>query len=70
MKVYCRNCKHDSSMFLWPSEWCNYEDHTAKKDDFTGTLIRAKSWPTKKMERNKDGNCKYYQRKWWKLWVV
>ena len=58
-KVYCKNCKYNGGAFLNFGEewkWCKM------KNEYTGSEMDEYS--TLKIERNKDGECIYYKRKW------
>jgi len=63
-KVYCDNCKwgKDNSP-LYKNQYCNY------------VLFKMKDYRGEQTKRstinylNKDNDCPYYKRKWWKFWV-
>ena len=53
-ETYCENCKYYG--------WKNLEKCF---DDLPKVFLGldVKGWT------NKDGNCPYYRRRWWKFWV-
>ena len=61
MKVYCKNCKWDGGGIII-GDYCQYELR------FMGTYETGEGI-IKKKNRNKNGNCKCYNRKWYKFWV-
>ncbi len=80
MKVYCRNCKYfvfgDSDGYgsVW-DDHCKHNScfrYTEKNNNTEAKgfyrmedIDRVKNYG----ELNKNNNCKYYKRKWWKVWV-
>lgn len=65
MKLYCKNCKHYVPM---QSHWCG--DYCHKKIGEKDTpYARVSARVIKYNEQNKNNNCKYYQRSWYKFWV-
>lgn len=84
-KVYCKNCKYDgfldsqetsklSRIKGWP--FCNRENKPDKEKVFIKSKYinvkykpRITSGKIKKIDRNKDGECVLYEKKWWKFWV-
>jgi hypothetical protein len=60
-KVYCKNCKY----------YCGpiFENPCGKywiiKSKYTGEITKTE-WND---NNNKNGDCKYYKRKWWKFWI-
>lgn len=60
-KVYCKNCKWNSYLK------CNFIKPRIERNKFTGIQVKlGYGWKDK---RNKNGECKDYQRKWWKFWI-
>jgi len=64
-KVYCRNCKWyfvggymRTHIQCWNPENC-IDSYKAPKDRLLNTP----------MEINKENECPYYKRKWYKFWV-
>lgn len=57
-KVYCKNCKYKG---IW---MCNLPRKNEIINPFDGRCIGFKVNPN-----NSTGECKYYERKWWKFWV-
>jgi hypothetical protein len=65
---YCEDCKYFDGIGF---NWCNFyeiREFMPQKDTF---IYRKKKLQKvfKGVEKNKDGNCKYYKRKWWKFWL-
>lgn len=85
-KVYCKNCKYNGDWFSnrmnydshkgW--QWCEYKKYIKTNREHSKYVnvkynkdeIDSSSYPVFKIERNKDGQCKYYEnkKKWWKFW--
>ncbi len=71
-KIYCKNCKY----FTYPSTLdiyfsCKCMAPTGKiiKDYIFGDRIqRINLYVGDNYYPNKNGECKYYKRKWWKLY--
>lgn len=63
-KVYCKNCRHLCKVFR--NNCCIHPVHA----DFgmLGGLDGVKGGKDI-LEINKNNNCSYYDRKWWKFWV-
>lgn len=55
MKLYCKDCK-------------NVRRHREKSYNSDNSWIWCKGDCGCIGDNNVDGVCKYYQRKWWKLW--
>jgi len=61
-KVYCQNCKYINCVRTF--NFSPIKKYYCKKEDycFLGIAITC-------FQKNKDGNCPDYKRKWWKFWV-
>lgn len=71
-KVYCKDCKFrkswDISYFFCSRKYTRlieWYDHI-----YTGEISREDRSNNESVSFNKndDGKCKYYKRKWWKFW--
>lgn len=66
MKIYCKNCKWDrdfSAYNKFQKKYCNY-------------IIKNIGYYRGEQRRlstveylNKNNDCPFYKRKWWKFWV-
>lgn len=68
-KVYCSNCRYFSE-----SDFGNVcEAPTGKiiKDNYAYKIHKERVNKSVYHENypNKNGDCKYYKRKWWKFWI-
>ena len=63
-KKYCKNCKYDVPNLYSLLRYCSPEGKEVG-NKFSGSF--TKSEMRDKTELNKDGNCPYYKKKWWKL---
>ena len=78
-KVYCINCKFDKSGFGVEYDFCKpYLGKLTKKtvivDDFYEEYHVIKSTEPEPKSQcmsviNKENDCIYYQRKWWRFWL-
>jgi len=59
-KVYCKNCKFET--FRRRTSYCSRDE---KINTYTGYMFGV----GKDFTVNIFGNCKYYQKKWWKFWL-
>jgi hypothetical protein len=63
-KVYCCNCKYYT---LWTIDCLHKTNADLYRDNVTGeTRYRIWEFPS---SLNSNGECKNYERKWWKFWV-
>lgn len=64
MKVYCKDCtwRTVGSLACCPV--------TRREDDYLSPRHKIYSPLEWGMERNKNNNCPYYKRKWWKIWLT
>ena len=58
MKIYCRNCKYEGLLI------CKIMSKNSIDNEYTN---RCEGF--KKVTDNKNGDCKNYERKWYKFWV-
>ena len=71
-KVYCKNCKYYRRETLTGNPYCGASKKYGKmlhsKDNF---LEKSKSFREVWFadEINKNNDCPYYKRKWWKFWI-
>jgi len=63
-KVYCKNCKFSGGLFDWLECHCVKET----KSPYSG-MVKSATFYEKYKDKNDDGACPFYQRKWWKFWV-
>lgn len=70
MKKYCKNCKYGS----WHNGCICHLDDDKRKDyfkvnSFTGQedVIKTPPQLLLKNDKNRDGECPNYKRKWWKI---
>lgn len=72
--VECKNCKHYSALthtersidYVRVTKYCDPEN-TMKTIGMTITYDKG---DLKQCEiQNRDNNCEYYKRKWWKFWI-
>lgn len=76
-KVYCKNCKHNMTLpkiFMGRIVWdfCFPNANLSFMDNFSPVIGGAKiqrSMAYWMEDQNKDNNCKFYKRVWWKFWV-
>ena len=80
-KVYCSSCRFNGGFYNLFSDWrwCEvktlnpyYKEEHGASSEFTGKFSSPPGGmylPMRKIEKNKDGNCKHYQKQWWKFWV-
>ena len=72
MKVYCMNCKYSISMYkrgkYSESDFSHYIcEKKIIHRYYTEHYKAIKYMNVEKL--NKNGDCKYYKRKWWYFWV-
>lgn len=69
-KVYCKNCskyqKAKVSEFTFKISHCRINITTSSHFSPDG-IEEILQLP---MELNKNNDCPYYSRKWWKLWIA
>ncbi len=73
MKIYCKNCKFGGSVFEnlvdygghlgW--KWCEFRK-LKEKNEYTGITELCS---TAKAEKNNNGECNNYKRKFLKFWI-
>jgi hypothetical protein len=68
-KVYCKNCKW-FKRDEWNSDRCKRETGVYLENNITGDYkeiitikVASRNYP------NKNGDCEFYLRHWWKVWV-
>jgi len=72
MKVYCEDCKWYFCFATDTADMseCNHPKNMIIVDEsnykYEWIHKKSKDVPWK---LNKNNNCKYYQRKWWKFWI-
>ena len=59
-KVYCKNCEYNKTFAF------EYTNKCRLTNEYTG-LEETKS--TDKSERNNNGECQHYKKKWWIFWI-
>ena len=75
-KVYCKNCK----WFVTTWRSCHHPDFKTPREARTKEHSQADGLPYNEKieffgilgdykEYNRNNNCPYYQRKWWKFWL-
>ncbi len=72
-KVYCENCEH----YFWQGGKLGFGGyqpmaHLCRQPKFinkTDTCIKQVISYAYCYTKNKDNNCAYYKRVWWKFWV-
>ena len=77
MKVYCKNCKHDRSMYGVEYTTCHpikgQRSIVVREDYYSPDhkMMALESLPKvyRMEELNKNNDCPHYKRKWWKLWI-
>ena len=73
IKVYCKNCKY----IKYIDEDCKsgyvctyFHDKKIEDDYVVGKRKIGGYWDADSSDYpNRNYNCKYYKRKWWKFWV-
>ena len=66
MKVYCGNCKYYRSV----DDACGgYSDCKYKTGKGSNYLHRYNKTIGDPETQNKNNNCEYYRRPWWKFWI-
>lgn len=79
-KIYCKNCKYNGGTYDWGRGW-NWCECLQAKIDVRKKLEKRKLYKPfsefankaqqaaviEKSELNHEGECKYYQKKWWKF---
>ena len=60
---YCRNCKYFSSLSI--ANDCKFPQKIF--DELTGLYIIE--YPIDFTKSNKNNDCKYYKKNWWKFWI-
>ena len=68
-KVYCKNCKYFGSAMNIPTLTCLEVYKEKLTNEYTGEVKYKNKRALSPSELNSDGNCKYYQRKWWKFCI-
>ncbi len=64
MKVFCKNCKY---MLCFYGGFYFFEICRAKATIFNHLPWQEAYYPTLCLNQNRNGECKYYKRKWWKF---
>ena len=72
-KIYCKNCKYwyeMSNYYFLIGDHCSYElfKKNKKISEITGQS-RGSHTSINFEEENKNNNCPYYKKKWWKFWL-
>lgn len=68
MKVYCNDCKFEC--FTGTSRPLSSHLHFCRRKRIYNKFINEWIGKLKSdFKPNERGNCKYYDRKWWKFWV-
>lgn len=73
-KVYCKNCKFNKSILRIEWKTCSpgIKKSGRENDYYCKNHKASKAGPDPKIEwmheLNKDNDCRYYKRKWWKFW--
>jgi hypothetical protein len=69
-KVYCKNCKYFDDWYTYGFVeriiTCSSPQNSLIKHIWEEPIIEYKMKP---FIRNKDNNCPYYRRIWYKFWV-
>lgn len=69
-KVYCENCRYWHAVRAWgvlsQIGNCYYRKYYSS---FVSHKDFEYPFHGKEGEQNKDNDCKYYKRKWWKFWI-
>ena len=68
-KVYCKNCKWNYLLFCYPPKEKVRDYYWFGGDPWILPSCMKKYEHQQREKLNKNGNCKYYKRKWWKVWV-
>lgn len=66
--VYCGDCKFYYYYGGWPDlvdEYCGRNIHYINNYSTQNIPVRKQESPS---ELNKNNDCRYYRRKWWKFW--
>lgn len=66
-KVYCKDCKY----FNQHLDTMDYASHSCDRvvgifEDYTYGKLKKYA---RGFDANRDFKCKYYKRKWWKIWT-